>query len=367
MTTQLTLMGVSEDGERLLLVDDQGARFSLPVDHRLRSALRGDHARLGQLEIEMDSALRPRDIQARIRAGESAEAVAEAAQATLDKIMPFAGPVLAERAHMADRAQRSTVRRPPGAAGDGGRTLGEVISARLVDQHLRADALEWDAWKREDGRWQLVASVPSGPQAGPATFLYDVPGNFVVADDDAARWLLGESIGTAQVTPKNSPDAGPEADAGPEGGPAPARRRLSAVPSPSDEPLPWQEDESPAQAETSRADSGADPDATTADLSETAAAVREAPKEPPFFDEVFAHADQDPRPPWRGWGGNAPGQPLEEVPAPPAAEPSAEAEQPAPTAEPEHTQPIKRTGRKGRGRTSVPSWDEIMFGNQKPE
>ena len=55
--------------------------------------------------------MRPRDIQARIRAGETPEAVAQAAHTTVEKIMAFAAPVLAERQHVAERAQRSSVRR----------------------------------------------------------------------------------------------------------------------------------------------------------------------------------------------------------------------------------------------------------------
>ena len=110
----LTLAGLSDDGQRLLLVSDKGVEFTLEIDARLRAALRGEHSRLGQLEIQMDSALRPRDIQARIRAGEIPEAVAQAAQTSLDRIMPFAAPVLAERQHVADRAQRSSVRRRGG-------------------------------------------------------------------------------------------------------------------------------------------------------------------------------------------------------------------------------------------------------------
>ena len=112
----LTLVGLTEDKQTLVLVSDSGEEFTLPRDARLRAALRGEHARLGQLEITMDSALRPRDIQARIRAGESPEDVAAAAQTTRRKIMAYATPVLAERAHIADRAQRASVRRK---AGDG--------------------------------------------------------------------------------------------------------------------------------------------------------------------------------------------------------------------------------------------------------
>src|SRR4051795_3951122 len=65
----LTLVGLTEDQQKLVLVSDAGEEFTLPADARLRAALRGEHARLGQLEITMESSLRPRDIQARIRAG----------------------------------------------------------------------------------------------------------------------------------------------------------------------------------------------------------------------------------------------------------------------------------------------------------
>ena len=74
----LTLAGVSDDGKRLLLVSDEGVEHTLDIEPRLRSAVVGDPQR--RLETQMDSALRPRDIQARIRAGESAEAVAEVHQ-----------------------------------------------------------------------------------------------------------------------------------------------------------------------------------------------------------------------------------------------------------------------------------------------
>ena len=132
----LTLAGLSEDGNRLLLVSDAGVEFTVDVDARLRAAMRGDHARLGQLEIQMDSVLRPRDIQARIRAGETPETVATAAQTSVDKIMPYAAPVLAEREHVAQRAQRASIRRQGAGPGAGSathasRTLGDAVGAHL--------------------------------------------------------------------------------------------------------------------------------------------------------------------------------------------------------------------------------------------
>ena len=147
--THLRLRGLTDDGTRLLLVDGAGLEFTVDVDARLRAALHGDPSRSdtsqqpastptrsgpnhsGQGEDDGEHLLRPRDIQARIRAGETPEAVAEAAQTTVEKVMPYAAPVLAEREHVAQRALRASIRRPAASesrlAGTS-RTLGEAIS-----------------------------------------------------------------------------------------------------------------------------------------------------------------------------------------------------------------------------------------------
>ena len=221
----LTLAGLSEDGKRLLLVSDAGVEFTLDVDTNLRAVLRGDNharARLGQLEIKMESVLRPRDIQARIRAGETPEAVAAAAQTTVDKIMPFAAPVLAEREHVAQRAQRASLRRSAGTASAASRTLGDAIGSHLRGLNVDPGGVDWDAWRREDSRWTLTATFQAGAHEGQAAFTFDAPGNYVSADDEEARWLVGD---------------GPAASAE-ESAPAPStddlsalrRRRLAAVP-----------------------------------------------------------------------------------------------------------------------------------------
>src|SRR4051812_955948 len=113
----LTLTGVSDDGKRLLLAAEDGTEHTLEIDERVRSAVRRPPSSRRWEKTTMESTLRPRDIQARIRAGESPEAVAEAASTSVDKIMAFAAPVLAERQHVAQRAQRSSVRRRSGDAG----------------------------------------------------------------------------------------------------------------------------------------------------------------------------------------------------------------------------------------------------------
>ena len=107
--------------------------------------------------------------------------------------MPYAAPVLAERAHVAQRAQRP---RSAGRSGEAGaRTLGDAVAAQLRSVNVDPTTVEWDAWRREDGRWTLTGafSGPGRDRARP-TFAFDVRGNFVILDDDDARWLVGEQV-----------------------------------------------------------------------------------------------------------------------------------------------------------------------------
>ncbi len=76
---ELSLVGLHDDGEHLVLAGPEGERFRVRVDEALRVAVRRDRPRLGQIQLQADGTLRPREIQARIRAGQTAEEVAEAA------------------------------------------------------------------------------------------------------------------------------------------------------------------------------------------------------------------------------------------------------------------------------------------------
>lgn len=146
-----------------------------------------------------ESLLRPREIQTRIRAGQSPETVAAAAQTSVDRVMVFATPVLAERAFVAQQAAKASVRRRV-TDGTVGR-LAEAVSSRLESVGSDPDAAEWDAWRREDGRWTVVTSWVERGEARQAQFTYDAMGRYVVADDDDARWLVGERVAEPAQAP----------------------------------------------------------------------------------------------------------------------------------------------------------------------
>ncbi|WNZ08185.1 septation protein SepH [Streptomyces sp. 11x1] len=195
---ELRVVAVSNDGTRLVLKAADSTEYTLPIDERLRAAVRGDRPRLGQIEIEVESHLRPRDIQARIRAGATAEEVAQLAGIPVDRVRRFEGPVLAERAFMAERARKTPVRRPGENAA--GPQLGEAVQERLLLRGAEKDTVQWDSWRRDDGTWEvlLVYCVAGEPHS--ASWTYDPPRRLVQAVDDEARSLIGESddLGTPE-------------------------------------------------------------------------------------------------------------------------------------------------------------------------
>ncbi|WP_221349115.1 septation protein SepH [Streptomyces beigongshangae] len=195
---ELRVVAVSNDGTRLVLKAADSTEYTLPIDERLRAAVRGDRPRLGQIEIEVESHLRPRDIQARIRAGASAEEVASLAGIPVDRVRRFEGPVLAERAFMAERARKTSVRRPGETTGP---QLGEAVQERLLLRGADKETVQWDSWRRDDGTWEvlLVYRVAGEPHA--ASWTYDPPRRLVQAVDDEARSLIGESDDLAAAEP----------------------------------------------------------------------------------------------------------------------------------------------------------------------
>ncbi|MEV7395049.1 MULTISPECIES: septation protein SepH [unclassified Streptomyces] len=195
---ELRVVAVSNDGTRLVLKAADSTEYTLPIDERLRAAVRGDRPRLGQIEIEVESHLRPRDIQARIRAGATAEEVAQLAGIPVDRVRRFEGPVLAERAFMAERARKTPVRRP---GENSGPLLGEAVQERLVLRGAEKDTVQWDSWRRDDGTWEVLLVYRVAGEPHSASWTYDPPRRLVQAVDDEARSLIGESDDLAVPEP----------------------------------------------------------------------------------------------------------------------------------------------------------------------
>ncbi|HEU5144828.1 MAG TPA: septation protein SepH [Dermatophilaceae bacterium] len=184
----LRLIGVHEDGVHLILGDEEGNRFSLPLDEALRSAARREHPRSGQLPLDLGAILRPKDVQAMIRAGLSAEEVAERAGWTVEKVHRYEVPILAEREHVAGLARQVRLRGRPGAHG-ASPTLGDRVADRLRSREIDASKAYWDSRRADRGSWTVVLTFSAGGRQRQAVWEFDPLARTVLARDDEARWL----------------------------------------------------------------------------------------------------------------------------------------------------------------------------------
>ena len=189
---ELTLIGLDVDGNHVICEGgDPADKFLVRVDDRLRAAVRGDRAGLVQSkkDSEVKGMLRPRDIQARIRAGASVEELAESSGVDVSKIERFANPVLLERARAAELA---TAAHPVLADGPAVETLLETISFSLAERGMSSEATNWDAWRTDDGRWTIRMSWQAGMSENFAHFRFTpgAHGGTVTAIDEAASELI---------------------------------------------------------------------------------------------------------------------------------------------------------------------------------
>lgn len=326
----LRLVGISDDGSRLVVESGGGDRFGLPLDERMHAALRGDRARLGQLQISIESELRPREIQTRIRSGETAEEIAAKAGVPVDRVRRYEGPVLLERTVVAQNAQTVGVRRVTDSITT---PLGDLVRSRLEGHQVADGSIDWDSWLHSDGRWLVRLAYSANGHDRAATWLYDPARRQVEPADDEARWLTEEERAAPQ-TPRARPQRlaavpaeQPDAQVGQHDTvPLSARRRPRAVPDTAVDDTPADD----ASADGMPADDMPADDKPgvqrTRRATETAATRGERPADRP--DEAAA---------------------TDEPPTAPAIRPAA-----------------RTTGRARTGkRATVPSWDEILFGGPK--
>jgi hypothetical protein len=200
---ELKVVGLDIDGKRIICeAEGLGEKFLLRPDDRLRAAMRGDKVSPSQSEadIEVQTVLRPKEIQAKIRAGASVEQVASAAGVDIGRVERFAHPVLLERSRAAELA---TAAHPVLADGPSVLTLLETVTAALVARGLDPETTNWDAWRNEDGRWTVQMGWKAGLSDNVAHFRYTpgAHGGTVTAFDDAACELIDPDFARPPLRP----------------------------------------------------------------------------------------------------------------------------------------------------------------------
>jgi Protein of unknown function (DUF3071) len=185
---RLRFVESAEDGEHLVVAADDDDRYLLLVDDRLRTALGPAPMPPPPPALITGPPLRPKEIQIRIRAGASPEQLAAESGMSLDRVMRFAYPVLAERGQVVEQARRARVRRGDPTSP----TLAERVDERLEARGVDPAAVRWDSWKREDGTWLVAATWRSAERDRVARWMYELTTKALVPEEDMAQHLTGE-------------------------------------------------------------------------------------------------------------------------------------------------------------------------------
>jgi hypothetical protein len=315
---RLHLVGFTSELDGLIFSAKDGARsggYVVALDSELLDTIRDVLERRGRhraphaapafspLRPTEGSALSPREIQARLRAGRRIDEVAMEAGVDDEWVRRFAVPVFAERAHVAGRAQAAVLELD--GLGPSSESLGRAVAANLADrgQALTPGELAdgWDAYQVRETAWMVEFHPPLHPPDDAARWGFDTRTARLTAMNGAASdlgWLGADGRGTGAAGPREEPAPA----AGSNGATRPAPSPTAPPPAPAAE--------RPRPAATGPSGAGPEPDDGAGQLTFDAAA-RTAPRRRPTTPGGAAGAKAERRPSGRarrappGQGGQA--------------------------------------------------------------
>lgn len=339
---QLKVIGTEDD--KLILATESGERFSLDVDDVLRVELRkARRERDTEAQAPRPS---PREIQAHIRSGLSAREVAELLDARVEDVVRFEGPVLAEREHVVGQALAVPVLVGGDFEGDGQTTFGAAVRAKLAEAGAVGE--RWTSWKEPTG-WIIKLEFSSNDIGHDARWGFD-PRRSTLSplNSDAIQLSRQGSLPEGLIPRLRALETVPAKDDSRfDSGAFGPRRLPDADLENPDLPTPA----APAVQQAAIKRASEPPTATSAETADLLEALRRrrGQREPlPGADEVAAA----PR-------SSAPVA-LFDALEPGYEETAADDEPPASDYQPP-SPAVAEAGRR-KGRTSMPSWDEIVFG-----
>jgi hypothetical protein len=313
------------DGDFLLLETPEGVRYRLLIDDSVRRASRGESS--PQLDAPT---LSPREIQEEIRVGRSIQDIIAASGAPEEYIRKFAQPVLDELNHAVlnalavrleiagDRFNEPTVRE-----------FGEIIKSRLAASGAGIE--RWSALKAPDQGFFIYCEFELDGQTKKATWSYDPKRLALSPENDVAINLSSQDRLVAQ---------------------APKLRPVASTPTSITESLGETVDLVRLTPNSSTPLNSQASDADESVLSETADLL-DALRKKRSERESVEHLD--PHPSTEGL------RVVELVPEQSHPDEEPEAIEPEPAPAPVNTD---SSSTQKRGRASIPSWDQIVFGTK---
>jgi len=246
---KLHLVGITPDHRGLVLSEHARAKHGdmvLEIDdrlleainkaHRLRTQEEGHRLESAALPSRRETAngeeaaprLTPREIQQRLRAGESVAALARSSGTDEAWIRRFAAPVLAEQAKVVERARSLTFAKR--GVGRSGAALGPAVAANVIARGVPFTLPEfeagWGAYQHPEGGWHVTFTLPVRGRRQTAEWELDVAFGELTARNKLASELAWRESGRKPVPRK------------PAKAPAPRRAAVQPLPLPEEAPPP---------------------------------------------------------------------------------------------------------------------------------
>lgn len=330
---------VHSDGEYLLLETETGEKYRLLIDDSIRKALRHE----APLRLD-ESSLSPRDIQEHIRSGKSIEEIVSESGDSFEYVSKFAAPVLDELAWVLENAKavrlvvaEDKFHEPTFAA------FGDIISERIHNRSGQDQ--EWGIRRTETGQWLVSVSFQTGKTSNLGSWIFDTAQNQLEPQNATAIDLSSNRGELAAVTrPVTRPEAKPAMEEKP-------KLQLANQSEPKTE-VPSETGETTSEQLEQLNGDGVDESARSSSLGPVlnfGADTKMPDVEPSggLVDEIKRR---------REMAISLAATDAEHI----------EETQELPTIEefesPEPTQPAPK-----KGRSSIPSWDEIVFGTKTEE
>ena len=195
--SELRLQGKNNDGTHITLVDNDGNEFTLRISDTLRATI--NQPRLAAVPTnDEEVTVTVKEIQRRLRAGDSPEVIAREGNTTVDKVARFSGPILQEREYILSQARTAGLRK------DATRldiSFLDAVIGKLVPRGVDADDLSWNTWRLPDATWHIELHYPNRDGNGIATWNFDLARRALDASDDNGAWLIDEEAPARTAAP----------------------------------------------------------------------------------------------------------------------------------------------------------------------
>jgi hypothetical protein len=198
--SELRLTGKTPDGVHLALTDNDGNEHTLRISDTLRATV--NQPRLTSVPVgDENEVMSVKEIQRRLRAGETMEVIARDGNISVDKVERFAGPILQERLFIIDQVHGLTPRRDGKETAKDAPTFLDIVISKLAPRGVDIDAIDWNTWRIEDGSWTIELHYPNRDGVGSAQFSFDTHRRSITPLDDNAAWMTGEAAPVRRIEP----------------------------------------------------------------------------------------------------------------------------------------------------------------------